>query len=162
HNAAAPPHLGDVGQVEVVALVSRQLRRGTAPHDVKALGEGLHHAVLDPVMDHLDEMPGADGPGMDVAALGARVELLASFGALGGPAPGPRGGEHRHKPLPAPGTAADHQAVAALRPPPPPRRPDIEMVVALGLELARAAYVVFEVGVAPVDNGVPRTHQPAE
>ena len=30
--------------------------------DVEAFGIGLHQAVFDAVVDHLDEMPGADGP----------------------------------------------------------------------------------------------------
>src|SRR5262249_47147989 len=73
-----------------------------------------------------------------------------------------QGREDRIKTLHALGIAADHQAVAALQAPHAPRRADIEIVDALGLELARAAYVVFEVGVAAVDDGVARTHQPAE
>ncbi len=113
HHAAAPPHFGDVGQVEIVALVGRQLLRGAALHDVEAFGEGLHHAVLDAVMDHLDEMAGTDRAGVDVAALGPRVELLSSFGALDGADARRQGREDRIEVLHALGIAADHQAVAA-------------------------------------------------
>ena len=46
--------------------------------DVKALGIGLHQAVFDAVVDHLDEMSGAGRAGMDVALLDARVAALAA------------------------------------------------------------------------------------
>ena len=45
--------------------------------DVETLGIGLHQAVFDAVMDHLDEMPGADRAGVDVALLDARIAALA-------------------------------------------------------------------------------------
>ena len=46
--------------------------------DVEALGIGLHHAVFDAVVDHLDEMPGAGRAAVEVALLGARVAALAA------------------------------------------------------------------------------------
>ncbi len=73
-HAAAPPHLGDVGEIEVEAMRLRQrldigvLRRMSKPSAI-----GLHHPVFDAVVDHLDEMPGADRAGMDIAVLDARI-----------------------------------------------------------------------------------------
>ena len=49
-----------------------------ALQDVEAFGIGLHQAVFDAVMDHLDEMPGAGRAGMDIALLGARIAALAA------------------------------------------------------------------------------------
>src|SRR5262249_49169667 len=131
-------------------------------HDVEALGEGLHHAVLDAVMDHLDEMAGADRSGMEIALLGTRVELAASFGALDGADAGRQCREDRIEPLHAFGIAADHQAVAALQAPYAAGCPDIEIVDALGLELAGTAHIVFEISVTAVDDDVARPHQLAE
>jgi hypothetical protein len=131
HDAAAAPDFGDVGQVEVKALVGRQLLRGTVLHDVEALGEGLHHAVLDAVMDHLHEVAGARGAGVDVAALGARIERLAPAGAFDLANPRRQCREDRIEPLHRLGVAADHQAVAALQAPHAARRADIEIMEAL-------------------------------
>ena len=77
-HAAAPPDFGDVGQVEREALVLRQILGVLVAQDVEAFGIGLHHAVFDAVMHHLDEVPGAGRAGMDVAALGAGIALCAA------------------------------------------------------------------------------------
>ena len=55
-DAAAPPHLGDVGEVEVEAVSFRQRLRIRVAEDVEAFGVRLHQAVLDAVVDHLDEV----------------------------------------------------------------------------------------------------------
>ena len=88
-DAAAPPDLGDVRQVELEALVLRQLFGGRAAQDVEAFGIGLHQAVLDAVVDHLDEMAGAARAAMHVAALDARIAASRGPGVRGmSPAPG--------------------------------------------------------------------------
>ena len=46
--------------------------------NVEAFGIGLHQAVFDAVVDHLDEMAGAVRAGMDVAVLGARIAAVAA------------------------------------------------------------------------------------
>ena len=46
--------------------------------DVEAFGIGLHQAVFDAVVDHLDEVAGADRAGMDVALLDARIAPFAA------------------------------------------------------------------------------------
>ena len=63
HHRAVAPDGGDLVEVEV-ELVGR-------PHDLEALGVGLHEAVLDAVVDHLDEVPGPDRADVGVPALGA-------------------------------------------------------------------------------------------
>src|SRR5205823_3123421 len=67
-DAAAPPHLRDVAQVEVVLVefgVAQGRRLGVdlvrlladigVAQDGQPLGVGGHNAVFDPVVDHLDE-----------------------------------------------------------------------------------------------------------
>src|SRR5207244_12593742 len=49
--------------------------------DVKPFGIGLHQAVFDAVMDHLDKMPGADGAGVNIALLDPCIASLAPGGA---------------------------------------------------------------------------------
>ena len=82
-DAAAPPDLGDVGEVEGEAVLLGELRRAGVLQDVEALGDGLHHAVLDAVVDHLDEMAGAARPGMEVALLDAGVAAVAARASPG-------------------------------------------------------------------------------
>jgi hypothetical protein len=43
-------------------------------HDLEALGERLHHPVLDAVVDHLREVPGAICADVRVAVLGCQIE----------------------------------------------------------------------------------------
>ena len=45
--------------------------------NVETLGIGLHQAVFDAVVDHLDEVSGAAGPGVHVALLDAADRALA-------------------------------------------------------------------------------------
>ena len=49
--------------------------------DVETLGIGLHQAVFDAVVNHLDEMPGADGTGVNVALLDPGIAPFAPVGA---------------------------------------------------------------------------------
>ena len=84
HHAPATPHLGDGGEVEVVAVVlGVDERRGLGVggvllaadvglgEHVEALGVGGHHPVLDAVVDHLHEVPGAARAAVQPAVLGA-------------------------------------------------------------------------------------------
>ena len=90
-HAAAPPQLGDLGQVERVleVLGMRERRRlgvvalraparvGVA-QEVEALGVGRHQPVLDAVVHHLDEVPRAVGSAVEEAALAAARRAVAS------------------------------------------------------------------------------------
>ena len=58
-------------------MVLRQLLRDGAAQNIETLGIGLHEAVFDAVVDHLDEMPGAGGTAMHIAALDARIATFA-------------------------------------------------------------------------------------
>ncbi len=132
----------------------RQPRRARVLQDVEALGDRLHHAVLDAVVDHLDEVAGAARPGVQVALLGARIAALAAGGGGDVALAGRQRREDRIEPVDDRLLAADHQAVAALEPPHAAGRADVEIVEALRLQLAGAADVVLPEGVAAVDDGV--------
>jgi hypothetical protein len=71
-DAAAPPDLGDLGQVHLVAIelgMAQRRRLGVdgvlaladvgVPQDVETFGIRGHEPVLDAVVDHLDEVAGA-------------------------------------------------------------------------------------------------------
>ena len=120
-DAAAPPHLGDVGEVEVEALVGRQLVRAAVLHDVEALGEGLHHAVLDAVVDHLHEVPGAARArrGCSRARRADRASRDRPCArSCRGPAPAPRRSDRAGRPLPC-----RRRSSGSSRAPGPTRRP---------------------------------------
>src|SRR3569833_750595 len=68
HHAAMPPQLSDFTDVEIEARLVLPQR--------EAFVEGLHHAVLDAVVYHLDEMTGPDRPGMQPALRRGGCERL--------------------------------------------------------------------------------------
>src|SRR5207245_8126272 len=93
-DAAASPHLGDVGQIEVVLVVLGIAQRGClgidrvalpadvgGAQDAQPLGVGRHDPVLDPVVDHLDEVARAVRPAVEVPPLGRAVGLFSTRGA---------------------------------------------------------------------------------
>ena len=55
-HAATPPHLGDIGHVEVETLILGQLVGRLALQYVEPFRIGLHNAVLDSVMNHFHEV----------------------------------------------------------------------------------------------------------
>src|ERR1700730_5227665 len=61
YDTAAPPHLGDVSQVQIIAMLFRHLLGASIAEDVKALGIGLHEAVFNSVMHHFHKMSRARG-----------------------------------------------------------------------------------------------------
>ena len=161
-DAAAPPDLGDVGEVEGEAVPLGELRRAGVLQDVEALGHRLHHAVLDAIVDHLDEMAGAARPGMEVALLHPRVVAVAAAGRRDVAAAGRERPEDRVEPPHGRRLAADHQAVAALEPPHPAARADIEIMQTLLAERGGPAHVVLPEGVAAVDDRVAGREQAGE
>ena len=89
-HAAAAPDLGDLGHVEAVLVVLgiAQGRRlgvlGVLPQadvglleDRQALGVGAHDPVLDAVVHHLHEVPGAVAAAVQIAVLGRRRRARA-------------------------------------------------------------------------------------
>src|SRR5260370_34357272 len=95
-------------------MVRRQRLAIGVLQDVKSFGIGLHQAVFDAVMDHLDEMPGADRAGMDIALLDPGIASLAPRGARDIADARRERGENRVEPVDHGLVAADHHAIAAL------------------------------------------------
>ena len=90
-HAAAPPDLRDLGDRQVVHVglgIAQRRRLGVvllllgadvgALEDVQPLRVGAHHPVLDPVVDHLHEVPGAGRAAVQIALLGGRRVALAT------------------------------------------------------------------------------------
>ena len=161
-HAAAPPDLGDLGDREVEAVLLGDGRVAGAAHDVEALGERLHDAVLDAVVDHLDEVPAADRAAVQVAVLGGAADLLAAGRALDAAAPRREGLEDRIEALHRGAVAADHQAVAALEAEHAAAGAGVDVGDLLAGERPGAADVVLEERVAAVDHGVARFEHVAE
>ena len=80
-HAAATPHFGDVGQIQVVTDVFRQFFACGVLENIETFRVGLHDAVLDPIVHHLDEMACSGGPAVYVAFFGSSAELFASGSA---------------------------------------------------------------------------------
>ena len=140
-DAAAPPHLGDLPEIEVVLVElgirqGRRLRVGGAllvadvgvPEDVEALGVRGHQPVLDSVVHHLHEVAGAARPAAQIAMLRRRGRAAASGRARGRVDGGSERSEDRVEPLHHIRVAADHLAVAALLAPDAAGGSDVDVV----------------------------------
>src|ERR1700688_2158234 len=153
-DTAAAPELGDVGEVELEAMPLRQLRRAGVGKDVEALGVGLHQAVLDAVVHHLDEVPGAGGTAMQVSKGGGALLALAARRGRDRSLARRQRLPDRVEALDRVARAADHQAVAAVDAPDAAAGAGVEIVDALARQLACAAHVVLVIRVAAVDHRV--------
>src|SRR5437868_13345848 len=96
--------------------------------DVKPFGIGLHQAVFDAVMDHLDKMPGADGAGVNIALLDPGIASLAPGGARDIADARRERGEDRIEPVDHRLVAADHHAIAPLDTPNAARGADAALI----------------------------------
>ena len=158
--AAAPPNLGHVGEVEVEALVLGQFGRVLLLEDVETLGIGLHEPVFDAVVDHLDEMARPGRAGVDVAFLGPVVgQVLAAARPVHVAPAGRQGLEDRVEVVDGLLGAADHHAIAAFKPPNAARGADVHVADALGLQHLGATDVVLVEGIAAVDDDVAAPEQ---
>src|SRR6185437_5167617 len=153
-HAAAPPDLRDVRDVEHEALLLRQVFRVLVAKNAEALRIGLHQPVLDAVVHHLDEMPGAGRAGMDIAALGPRVARRAAWRARDVAEAGSKRCKNWIEALNGLLGAADHHAVAALNAPDAPRGAAIDITDALLGESLRPADVVLVEGIPAIDDDV--------
>src|ERR1700730_18221968 len=129
--AAAPPNLRDIQHIQRKALVLGQILRVLVTQNVEALGVGLHQSVLDAVMHHLDEMPGAARAGVNVAALGAGIAFLVARCARDVAQTGGERREDRVEAIHSLLLAADHHAVTALYAPDAAGRAAIDVANAL-------------------------------
>src|SRR3990170_2861670 len=103
---------------------------------LESLSVGLQHAVLDAVMNHLDEMAGPARPDMEKAVRGRK-----SF-------------ENRFEAGDDFFFAADHHAVADLEPPDAAAGAGVDKMHAVALEVAGAPDRIFVMRVAAVDEDI--------
>ncbi len=128
HHRPVAPHVGHLVQVEA--------ELGGAVEQGEALGVGLEHAVLDAVVDHLHEMPGADGADVGIAVLGGQ------------------GQEDGLEALDGLALAADHQAVAVLQAPDAAGHAGVDEGDALGGQAVGVGLGQAVVGVPPFHDDV--------
>ena len=144
HDRTPSPHLGHLGHVDLVLVglgVAQRRRLGVylarllagigVLDDGEALGDGGHHPVLDSVVDHLDEVPGAVRPAVQVAVGRRAVGAGAARRGLDVAFSGGDGLEDRVEPMHGHRLAADHEAVAPLEAPHTSARAAVDVVDAL-------------------------------
>ena len=123
-----------------------QRQRFLALHDRKAFGIGLHHSVLDAVVDHLGEVAGTAWSHAAPAAIRRRRQ----------------GFQQRAQPLAGRLVTTDHQAVALRQPPHAATGAAVEEMHAAPATLRRPTLAVLVVGVAAIDHDVARLQQRAQ
>ena len=131
--------------------------RRLALQDVEAFGIGLHQAIFDAVVDHLDEMARARRAGMDIALLGARILALGSAAGVRGmvPMPGRQRVEDRIEMVDR--RPCRRRSSCNSRAPAPTRRPTCRhrhSAACVRRQRLRAADVVLVEAVAAVDDDV--------
>src|SRR5262245_59378238 len=130
--------------------------------NIEAFRVGLHQAVLDAVVDHLDEAAGAARPAVHIAVLDARVALAATRCRRNGTLARRQGAKDRIEALDGGFRPADHQAIAAFEAPTAAAGAAIDVVDLLCLECAGATNVVLVEGVAAIDDAVARLQPSTE
>src|SRR6476646_2260686 len=113
-----------------------------------------HDAVLDPVVHHLDEVPGTVCAAVQITELGSAADLLAPGGARDVSDPGRQRLEDRVETPYGSLWSPDHHAIAPLQAPDAAAGTNIHIVDVFGRELVGAPDVVDVVGVAAVDKDV--------
>src|SRR6202035_2760868 len=132
-----------IGNVEIEAVLRGQGVDIGILQDIETFGIGLHQAVFDAVVNHLDEVSGADRAGVDIALLDAGVASLAPAGARDVADPRRQRREDRIEAVDHGLVAADHHAIAAIDAPYAAGRADVDVMDAAFLQGFAAAHVVL-------------------
>src|SRR5208283_2796880 len=115
-----------------------------------------HNSVLHSVVYHLDEVAGAVWSAVQVALLSRTFGLVPTYRSRNVAHPGSERGENWIEPLDDLVLSANHHAVPSLQTPDTSTGAHIHIVDFLGSELLCSPDIVDVVGVAPVDEDVPR------
>src|SRR5262245_35962513 len=105
-------------------------------------------------MHHLDEMPGAVRPAMEIPMFGLARLARGALGTGRGFDARRKRSEDRIEMRHDRCFAADHMAVSTLKSPYTPADANIDIVETLGLQRRSTANVILVVGVAAVDDDV--------
>src|SRR5262249_58466876 len=103
---------------------------------------GSHDAVLDAIVDHLDEVTGAVCSAMQVTELGGTADILAPGRARDVSRAGRQCLEYWVEVSHSRVRPADHHAVTALQPPDAAAGSDVDVIDALRVDVARPADVL--------------------
>src|SRR5262245_45481350 len=122
--------------------------------DAQALSIGGHDAVLDSVMDHLNEVAGAVRTAMQITLLGGAAGLFTSRRARYIAFARSQSGENRIKVLDHRVLTAKHHAVPPLQAPDPTACPNIHVMDSLQRQFSGAPDIVHIIGIAPVNKNV--------
>ena len=126
------------------------------PQYAQPLRVSGHDPVLDSVVNHFDEVPGAVGTAMQITLFGGAVQLLASRRARHAAHARRQGREDRIEVLDHVVFAADHHAVAALQAPHTAAGPHVHVMDLLRRQFLGAPDVIDVIGIAAVDEDVVR------
>src|SRR5258708_27036061 len=126
--------------------------------NVEAFGVGLHQAVLDTVVDHLDKMAGAGRAAIKVALFDGAGGLFTSGCARNVPAAWRQCFEDGIEMAKSFLRSANHHAVATLQTPHAAAGSYVDIVDSLVAQGDSAARVIFEIRVAAIDDDVALVH----
>src|SRR5581483_10544619 len=122
--------------------------------EVQTLRIRGHHAVLDAVVHHFDEVPGAVRTAVQIAHLGRGLGRAPARAGLLPPAAGRESREDRLEGAEHSRLGTDHQTIALLEPEHTAARTGIDVVDACRAQLLGPANIVLIVGIAAVDEDV--------
>src|SRR6266571_4269993 len=123
--------------------------------DTQALSVGSHDAVLNTIVDHLDEVTGAIRSTKKIPLLGSSSNLFTPSSAWCCIDAGSQGREDRVEMLDDLLLTANHQAVTALEAPDASTRSAVHIVNTLALKLGSAPNIIVVVGITAIDDDVP-------
>src|SRR6266436_2028630 len=166
-HAATPPEFRYIGQVEIILVVlwtAQRCRLGIDVlllladvgvfEDVQSFGVGCHDAILNAVVDHLDEMAGTMGATMIVTLFGSAIDFFASRDAYCGVDTGGQGRKDGVEAFDDFVLAANHLAVTTLESPHAAARPYVKVVDAMWFKHPGVPDIVVVVRVAAVNHNI--------
>src|SRR6266851_4909594 len=167
NDAATTPQLCHIGEVEIILVVLRVAeRRGLSidgsllfadvsmMQDIEALCVGSHDAVLNTIVDHLDEVTSATRSTAQIPLLGSSPHLCSSRGTRRCVDARGQGGEDRVEMLDHILFPANHQTIAALEAPHAAAGSAVHIVDPFRFEVGRTAKIIVVVRIATVYDDV--------
>src|SRR5262249_58249063 len=130
--------------------------------NLESLRVGLHQAILDAVVHHLDEVAGAVRSRMNITTLGARIATVAAGRSRHVSNCRRKRGKNRVEAVGDLLLAANPHAVAALQTPDAAARSNVDIMQTALPECGRAANIVLPERIAAVHDHISRLPQPTQ